>query len=727
MALRNNPFYLLKVSCSTGRREIVSAADEMSFVLDPEAVSNAQNELINLNKRLSSELCWFVNADEDTVERIRSNIENGEPIITDGLSSLSKLNATLYNFSLVEEADSYELGYSILDIDEQYSALNAEELTDIINQNREAAKLGTVKVQDVRAELGKKREEIRQLITEKLSILNQDTYIELVTMLAEKCIADSDYNDGIILSDVIDQYEVRMQSALEESTDEIEKHIERIKCLTSDKAVTCNIDSLIRRIKQWDILAQPLQLRSQASGMPHQNSEQLGTKLRNFALYLHNERLLTKDALTLINAMKSVFAELGELSDLLEADSRALNGLLKGQQEIDEIAAELRSLQGESESLKSLPNIAKVNNFIERIMKLDRQIKSMDLNIDTKAKVRESLCCMARETAIQLHNAKYQTAYALTIVKALADEFGDLPDLKNKLLQDVTTLNRQLTSGANRATPSNTSTRSSSSSDNVGCLIAVLVAMGVFVLIFFLLIIRGSLSKSSSSSNKSSYSSSKSPSSYSQSNSDPANDEPPAITVYYQVTLQKVGGTGGTSSVIVSDGGSMPPATAPSKSGYTFKGYYSSTNGNGTQYYDANMTSVHNWDKPGDGTLYACWEKIAEKKFTASVSSGEAVYVDIVSIFPEIGLYTQGNTYYSYFVCRCETSSGSTVWVYMSCFEYIGNFDSSASTSIYDEYAEKVTFSSAKRIHGTAKRAEAILSGLSSDTGTIVIDFSSLG
>ena len=52
MALQNNPFYLLKVSCNAGRREIVSAADEMSFVLDSETSSKAQNELINLNGSL---------------------------------------------------------------------------------------------------------------------------------------------------------------------------------------------------------------------------------------------------------------------------------------------------------------------------------------------------------------------------------------------------------------------------------------------------------------------------------------------------------------------------------------------------------------------------------------------------------------------------------------------------------------------------------------------------
>ena len=320
MALKNNPFYLLKVSCSAGRREIVSASDEMSFMLDSEVCSTAQNELINLGKRLAAEINWFIDADDRTIERIRTSVENDEPISTEGLSALSKLNATLHNFSLSNDADSFELGYSILELNESYAILDADEITNAINQKRNEAKLGTVQVQDVVAELGKKREEIRQLITEKLSTLDQDAYVELVTMLAEKCTSDDEYSDGVVLSDVIDQYEVRMQSTLEASTEKIEKHIEKIKGIQSTLYVSGEIDSLIREVKEWDVLAQPLQLKSQASGMPHEISERLGSQLRNLSLYLHNEKELTKEALMLVNAMKSVFAELGVLSDTFEND-----------------------------------------------------------------------------------------------------------------------------------------------------------------------------------------------------------------------------------------------------------------------------------------------------------------------------------------------------------------------------------------------------------------------
>ena len=47
--------------------------------------------------------------------------------------------------------------------------------------------------------------------------------------------------------------------------------------------------------------------------------------------------------------------------------------------------------------------------------------------------------------------------------------------------------------------------------------------------------------------------------------------------------------------------------TPPSRTGYTFQGYYTSTGGGGTKYYNANGTGNGNWNIAGDTTLYAYW------------------------------------------------------------------------------------------------------------------------
>lgn len=115
-----------------------------------------------------------------------------------------------------------------------------------------------------------------------------------------------------------------------------------------------------------------------------------------------------------------------------------------------------------------------------------------------------------------------------------------------------------------------------------------------------------------------------------------------------------------------------------------------------------------------------------ETGFSSSSTSESKVYANIVSIWPAVGIYTEGSSNYSNFACECKTSSGATVWVYMTVTEYKNNFDSSASTSVYSSDAGEVTYTTAVKIHGTVKKADSIMSGLSSDTGTMVIDFSSL-
>ena len=81
----------------------------------------------------------------------------------------------------------------------------------------------------------------------------------------------------------------------------------------------------------------------------------------------------------------------------------------------------------------------------------------------------------------------------------------------------------------------------------------------------------------------------------------------------FLVTLGKNGGTGGTPSVSVTKGALMPGITIPTRSGWTFAGYWDTiaadANGNpkGTQYYSDAGAGVHVWDKSGNATLWAKW------------------------------------------------------------------------------------------------------------------------
>ncbi len=98
--------------------------------------------------------------------------------------------------------------------------------------------------------------------------------------------------------------------------------------------------------------------------------------------------------------------------------------------------------------------------------------------------------------------------------------------------------------------------------------------------------------------------------------------------ITYKVTLDKQDGTGGTSEYYYAyetkgkcyyyttsalstctDSSDGQNITKPTRTGYTFGGYYTGKNGTGTQYVNANGLAVNNLYKTtGDRTLYANWE-----------------------------------------------------------------------------------------------------------------------
>ena len=73
------------------------------------------------------------------------------------------------------------------------------------------------------------------------------------------------------------------------------------------------------------------------------------------------------------------------------------------------------------------------------------------------------------------------------------------------------------------------------------------------------------------------------------------------------VSLDRQGGSGGTGNIEAYPDQAMPSISLPSKTGYTFGGYYTGTGGSGDQYYTSNGGSARNWTKGAASTLYAKW------------------------------------------------------------------------------------------------------------------------
>ena len=255
--LEKNPFFVLEVSPTDRRATIISKAEEKAFLLEGNSCDEAQAYLLNPSKRLSAEMDWFCECDEATVSNIRQCIKNKTLIKANELTGLAKLNATLFNFAISSYDDYFDIGYAILDIDEQYGTMTLFELSEILNECHNQAGILEASKDEIEHEYIKKREQIRKLISTKTQNLSEDDYVEFITMIAEKCIADEDYEDGVVIADVVYQYELKMQSAIEAATDEISTQLGRIKRIANKEGIEANITGLIRRLKKWDKLVQP--------------------------------------------------------------------------------------------------------------------------------------------------------------------------------------------------------------------------------------------------------------------------------------------------------------------------------------------------------------------------------------------------------------------------------------------------------------------------------------
>ena len=109
----------------------------------------------------------------------------------------------------------------------------------------------------------------------------------------------------------------------------------------------------------------------------------------------------------------------------------------------------------------------------------------------------------------------------------------------------------------------------------------------------------------------------------------------------YTVTFDQQGGNGGTASATATFDANMPAATMPTRTGYTFQGYYDATSG-GTLYYNADGTSARTWNKTAAATLYARWT-INTYTIVYDLAGGEVATANPTEYTVETATFTLNN------------------------------------------------------------------------------------
>ena len=151
----------------------------------------------------------------------------------------------------------------------------------------------------------------------------------------------------------------------------------------------------------------------------------------------------------------------------------------------------------------------------------------------------------------------------------------------------------------------------------------------------------------------------------------------------YTVTLNQQSGTGGSGSVTATYAAAMPSMTKPTRTGYTFQGYYTEANGKGTKYYNANGSSAKNWDKTANTTLYAYWTANTYT-VTLDMQSGTGGSASVTATYaaamPSMTVPTRANyTFGGYYT---EAKGKGTIY-YNANGSSAQNWDKASNTTLY--------------------------------------------
>ena len=335
MTLEQNPFHILGVSARDPRREILSAAQERSLVVDEQLVREARSALVHPIKRIAAEVAWLpgVTAVQVT-ELLRAAKFQPERV-----RGYAKLPA-LAHANLLAEALSY-LGDGvsvdgvarwIVSIAETHDSIDIEATIELIDGDRSVAGLSLITRSDVvESALDDRRRYYRQAIQAVLERRSLSLYAQALTIAVEET-TSSGQHAPLLIDDLVDRFEDQHRSVLEEGIDEIDVLCGEVLEAVSERREPVQVVALVRRlvdaVKAWDELVQPGQVSARGRGLPHSLSLGVARRIRRLAIRLHNDHGLLPIAIVLVNLQLEVFAEIDSVVEESEEDAQILAGMI---------------------------------------------------------------------------------------------------------------------------------------------------------------------------------------------------------------------------------------------------------------------------------------------------------------------------------------------------------------------------------------------------------------
>jgi hypothetical protein len=331
--LHTNPFYVLGVTTRDDRRKIVELAEERALHLDHDTCQKSRSDLTNPRTRLSAEMAWMPGVAPRTAEKLVWTLaEDPHSVRSDkSLPELARANLMAAAFELIDEhEDAESIAEFIRDFSWVVESIDPEDVLRDINEDRAISGFPEIKGIDmVEDELAERRKAYRSSLKDLLDSMDPNKLVETMTDAVSLATDDGEDQGPALIDELADTYEVATQGFLQKESENISKLVESVRQAApgGHSAVSPILDKLERVARNWDRVAQPIQLSAKSRGIQHRPSREIAYELRGLGIDLNNEHDMLEQAHRMTNLLQELFAELPEVVERLGEDAEAIEGL----------------------------------------------------------------------------------------------------------------------------------------------------------------------------------------------------------------------------------------------------------------------------------------------------------------------------------------------------------------------------------------------------------------
>ena len=345
-SLHANPFCVLGVTTRDDRRKIVEMAEERALHLDHDTCQKARSDLTNPKARLSAEMAWMPGVAPRMAEKLAKTLsEDPQSLRSDeSLPELARANLMAAAFELIDEDENAEtIAELIRDFARVVETINPEDVLRDINEDRAISGFPGIKgIETIEEELVERRKAYRSALKNLLDSMNPDKLVETMADAVSVATDNGEDQGPALIDELVDAYEVETQRFLQKESENISKLVESVRQAAprGQSAVSPILDKLEKVARNWDRVAQPIQVSAKSRGIVHRQSRDVAYELRGLGIDLNNEHNMLNQAHRMTELLREIFAELPEVAERLNEDADAIAGLRQQAEEHEKNNAE---------------------------------------------------------------------------------------------------------------------------------------------------------------------------------------------------------------------------------------------------------------------------------------------------------------------------------------------------------------------------------------------------